>query len=181
MVARKRSRFAGRFGAKALLAGAIFVAGLLAGATLVPVTASRGAGTPVDDDPLSGQAFEASDVRLAYTARVLRVVDGDTFDARVQLWPKLEITTRVRLRGVDAPELEARCDDERVQAEAARDVLRTMLDQGDVRIARIAPDKYGGRVIADVFTRATPDVSAAMLESGTARRYGGGRRNSWCR
>ena len=104
------------------------------------------------------------------------MLDGDTFEARVHLWPGLDITTRVRLRGIDAPELKARCADERAQAEAARDALRAILDQGEVGIARVTLDKYGGRVVADASTRATPDVSAALLDAGAGaplrRRHG---------
>jgi endonuclease YncB( thermonuclease family) len=40
----------------------------------------------------------------AHLAEVLEVLDGDTFDARVHVWPGLDITIRVRLRGIDAPE-----------------------------------------------------------------------------
>ena len=98
----------------------------------------------------------------------------------MHLWPGVEITTRVRLRGIDAPEMKARCADERVKAEAARDALQAMLDQGDVAIARIGLDKYGGRVLAEASTRATPDVSVAMLNAGVARRYAGARRETWC-
>src|SRR5215208_1700589 len=58
-----------------------------------------------------------------YAAEVLRVLDGDTFEARVHLWPALDITTKVRLRGIDAPEMKARCREERNLAEAARDAL----------------------------------------------------------
>ena len=86
----------------------------------------------------------------------------------------------MRLRGIDAPEMKARCDDERAQAEAARDALRAILDQGEVGITRVTFDKYGGRVLAEAFTRATPDVSAALLDSGAARRYSGGKRDGWC-
>ena len=163
------------------LAAVIFAAGLLAGATLAPVTASRGAGPPPDVSVGERRVSETFPARLAHSAEVLRVIDGDTFEARVHLWPGLDITTRVRLRGIDAPELRARCVDERAQAEAARDALRTILDQGEVRIAHVVLDKFGGRVIADAFTRTTPDVSAALLETGVARRYGGGRRDGWCR
>ena len=161
-----------------LLAGTIFAAGLLAGALIAPVAASRGDGIR-PPEPAARPADIASP-RLGHLAEVLRVVDGDTFDARVHLWPGLEITTRVRLRGIDAPEMKARCDDERVQAEAARDALRAILDQGEVGITRVTFDKYGGRVLAEAFTRATPDVSAALLDSGAARRYSGGKRDGWC-
>ena len=115
-----------------------------------------------------------------HPAEVLRVLDGDTFEARVRVWPGMEITTRVRLRGIDAPELHARCDDERAKALAARDALARLLAEGSVGISRVGQDKYGGRVDADVSAAGTPDVSAALLARGLARRYDGGRRASWC-
>jgi endonuclease YncB( thermonuclease family) len=117
----------------------------------------------------------------SHPAEVLRVLDGDTFEARVRVWPGIEITTKVRLRGIDAPELGgARCPEERAKAELARDALKDMLAAGDVAVMRVGLDKYGGRVLADAATRATPDVSAAMLAKGFARAYAGGRRDPWC-
>ena len=159
-----------------LLAAVTFVLGLGIGATIGPVTASRGTHEP-NPPPV---ASEPSTLRLAHPVEVLRVHDGDTFEARVHLWPGLAITTRVRLRGIDAPELKSRCEEERGRAETARDALRRILAQGDVGIARVALDKYGGRVVADASTRATPDVAAALLDDGSARRYSGGRRDGWC-
>jgi endonuclease YncB( thermonuclease family) len=159
----------------------MFAIGLGVGATIGPVTASRNgseatapAASPATRSP------ETITARMMHPAEVLRVVDGDTFEARVHLWPGLDITTRVRLRGVDAPELKARCGEERAKAEAARDALRAILDQGEVGISRVTLDKYGGRVVADASTGGTPDVSAALLGTGLARRYAGGHRDGWC-
>jgi endonuclease YncB( thermonuclease family) len=45
----------------------------------------------------------------AYPADVIRILNGDTFEARARVWPGLDITTKVRLRGIDAPEMRARC------------------------------------------------------------------------
>jgi endonuclease YncB( thermonuclease family) len=117
---------------------------------------------------------------MAYPAEVLRVLDGDTFAARVRVWPGLDVETKVRLRGIDAAELHARCAEELSQAEAARAALQTILAEGDVTVSRVGVDKYGGRVDAAAATRGTPDVSAAMLAGGWARPYEGGRRKSWC-
>jgi endonuclease YncB( thermonuclease family) len=123
-------------------------------------------------------------LRDGHPAEVVRVIDGDTFEARVRIWPGMEVTTRVCLRGIDAPELHACCDDERLKALTARDALARLLAEGSVGISRVGQDKYGGRVDADVSTARTPDVSAALLERGQAvgfaRRYSGGRRESWC-
>ena len=111
---------------------------------------------------------------------VIRTIDGDTFEARVHLSPGVEPTTRVRLRGIDAPELKASCPQELQMAEAATDALRALLREGDVTIFNIGPDKYSGRVVADAATRRIGNVSTAMIAAGHARSYGGGHRNGWC-
>ncbi len=111
---------------------------------------------------------------------VLRTIDGDTFEARVHLWPGLDMVTRVRLRGIDAPELKAACAEEWRMAQTASAALRKLLAEGEVTIFNIGPDKYNGRVVADAATRQTPNVSDALLAAGQVRRYGGGRRGGWC-
>ena len=162
-----------------MLAAACFAAGLTAGTLNAPVGVSNGATVPMAATPAPAIATTGA-LRGAHAAEVVRVLDGDTFEARVRIWPGMEITTRVRLRGIDAPEMHARCDDERVKAIAARDALARILNEGAVGIARIGQDKYGGRVDADVSTARTPDVSAALFERGLVRRYAGGKRESWC-
>jgi endonuclease YncB( thermonuclease family) len=134
-----------------------------------------GAAQPARTEPAT--MTQAGALRGGHAAEVVRVIDGDTFEARVRIWPGMEVTTRVRLRGIDAPEMHARCEDERVKALNA---LVRILGEGKVGISRIGQDKYGGRVDADVSTARTSDVSAAMFERGLARRYSGGRRESWC-
>jgi endonuclease YncB( thermonuclease family) len=68
--------------------------------------------------------------QFGYSAEVVRAIDGDTFEARVAVWPGIEIKTRVRLRGIDAPELHARCGDEWTRPQAARLALEKILAQG---------------------------------------------------
>ncbi len=111
---------------------------------------------------------------------IIRTIDGDTFEARVHLSPGLDLTTRIRLRGVDAPELKAACAEELELAEAAGAALRGLLGEGGVTIYNIGPDKYHGRVVADAATRRTDNVAAALLAAGHARGYVRGRRSAWC-
>jgi endonuclease YncB( thermonuclease family) len=158
-----------------LLAAAGFAAGLTAGALIAPVSAGYGVAAPA-----IRQLPVPSSLRGGHAAEVVRVIDGDTFEARVRIWPGMDVTTKVRLRGIDAPELRARCADERMKAMAARDALVRILSEGAVGVAGVTQDKYGGRVDAAVSTAATSDVSAALLARGLARRYSGGRRASWC-
>lgn len=113
-------------------------------------------------------------------ADVLRTIDGDTFEARVHLSPGQDVVTRVRLRGIDAPELKASCAEELRLAEAAAGALRDLLRQGDVAIYNIGPDKYQGRVVADVTAGRTDNVAAALLRAGHVRSYDGGHRGGWC-
>jgi endonuclease YncB( thermonuclease family) len=168
-------------------AAAVFALGLVAGPLLRPQQRN---GAPID---VAGEAAPASrpgaaDIPIAhrldpatvYPAEVLRVIDGDTFEARVRVWPGLDVDTKVRLRGVDAAELHARCADELAKAQAARTALEMMLADGGVAVSRVGIDKYGGRVDAAVSTRSIADVSAALLDGGFARSYDGGKRESWC-
>jgi endonuclease YncB( thermonuclease family) len=116
-----------------------------------------------------------------YAAEVVRIIDGDTFVARMRTGPGGEIETRVRLRSIDAAELHARCSRELRLALAARAALQRLLADGRVTLSHVGPDKYPGRIDANVATHSTNDISAAMLSGGFARAYGGGRRGSWCR
>jgi endonuclease YncB( thermonuclease family) len=116
-----------------------------------------------------------------YAAEVVRIIDGDTFVARMRTGPGGEVETRVRLRSIDAAELHARCSKELRLALAARAALQRLLAEGSVMLSHVGPDKYPGRIDANVATHSTNDISAAMLSGGFARAYDGGRRGSWCR
>jgi len=122
----------------------------------------------------------AGNSSIRHPVDVIRTIDGDTFEARVHLGSGLNLTTKVRLRGIDAAELKAACPQELQLATAAGAALRGLLGEGEVTIYNIGPDKYNGRVIADAATRRTENVSAALLVGGFARSYGGGRRSGWC-
>ncbi|RXH19824.1 thermonuclease family protein [Bradyrhizobium guangzhouense] len=124
------------------------------------------------------QQTTSPDIRLPID--VVRTIDGDTFVARVRQRDGRDLVARVRLRGIDAPEMKASCRDELDKAEAATGALRNLLGQGGVTIYNLGSEKYG-RVLADVSTRRTANVSAAMLAGGYARSYNGGHRDGWCR
>jgi endonuclease YncB( thermonuclease family) len=163
-------------GGSALMLAAAFAAGLGIGTSFAPVFAARDP-SPAPLPP----AAAPSTLRAGHPAEVLRVLDGDTFEARVRIWPGTDITTKIRLRGIDAPELKAQCAGEQQRAQESRQRLATILAQGDVGVSNVTIDKYGGRVIADASTRATADIASALLDAGMARRYAGGKRESWCR
>jgi endonuclease YncB( thermonuclease family) len=131
--------------------------------------------------PYGDGGRQALAAKRVYAAEVVRIIDGDTFVARMRTEPGGEIETRVRLRSIDAAELHARCSKELRLALAARAALQRLLADGSVILSRVGPDKYPGRIDANVATRSTNDISAAMLNGGWARSYDGGRRGTWCR
>lgn len=161
----------------------VFVLGVAAG-TMLPVRHWTHWPPPSADSQAARDSEtiwrHAGNPDVRHPVDVIRTIDGDTFEARVHLWPGLDMTTRVRLRGIDAPELKAACPQELQMAEAASAALRDLLGQGEVTIYNIGPDKYNGRVVADVATKKTDNVSAALLAAGHARSYSGGRRSGWC-
>jgi micrococcal nuclease len=96
------------------------------------------------------------------------------------VWLGLEVRVSVRLRGIDAPELRARCPEERELAEAAAAHLAALVGDGPVALTNVAGGKFYGRVIADVASDDERDLAEAMLAPGLARPYDGGRRQGWC-
>jgi endonuclease YncB( thermonuclease family) len=130
--------------------------------------------------PYGDGGYQAVANTRVYTAEVVRIIDGDTFVARMRTGAGGEVETRVRLRSIDAAELHARCGTELRLALAARAALQRLLADGRVTLSHVGPDKYPGRIDANVATRNNADVSAAMLNGGWARSYNGGRRRAWC-
>lgn len=99
-----------------------------------------------------------------------RAVDGDTLACG---------TERVRLMGLDAPELRGQCLREWHAARAARARLQQLV-AGGVQLERRGTDRYS-RALAIARTRDGRDVAVIMIGEGHARAYSGrGRRGGWC-
>ena len=164
----------------------VFVFGMAVG-TMLPIKRWVQWPFPSTDSDQSPAARDAETIwkragnpTVRHPVDVLYTIDGDTFGARVHIAPGDDLTARIRLRGIDAPELKGQCTTEIRLAEDATAALKRLLREGGVMIYNIGPDKYPGRVVANVATRRTPDVSAALLAGGFARNYGGGHRGGWC-
>ena len=115
-----------------------------------------------------------------YLALVLSVYDGDTFKARVPVWPGVETVTSVRVIGIDTPEIKGKCVSERAAALAAKGRLTALLASGRVEISAVKEDVYTGRVDAVVTVDGKP-VADTMIAEGYARPYDGKTaRAGWC-
>ena len=104
-----------------------------------------------------------------YGATVLRVVDGDTLWVALHLSPVDSRKEKLRLRGIDCPELGT------VAGDAAARYVQTLLREAQrIVIASTKPDKWD-RYLCDVFVTPAegPDIflNNRLLELGFARRY----------
>lgn len=113
-------------------------------------------------------------------ARVVKVHDGDSFSVEAQVWPGTIVSVSIRVRGVDAPEMRAKCPLERYLAQQARDVLAARVSAGSISLSNIGGDKYYGRVLADVTLSDGTDLAQVLLEGRSVRPYGGRKRKHWC-
>lgn len=86
-------------------------------------------------------ALAAETLPGPYSAEILRVIDGDTVEARVRIWLGQDVTVHIRLRGIDAPEMHGHCPGEREAAAAARDALARMLAVGPVSATSLRSPK----------------------------------------
>ena len=135
----------------------------------------------------SGLGTAQAGERLAgpVPAQVIAVIDGDTLEVRARIWLGQELSTRVRLAGIDAPELKGKCARERSLAAQARAYLRARLapregGPAQVWLRNIRYGKYAGRVLARVETAGGEDLSRGLLAAGLARPYAGRARAAWC-
>ncbi|HIU65706.1 MAG TPA: thermonuclease family protein [Candidatus Enterousia avicola] len=118
---------------------------------------------------------------FAVRAVVDRVLDGDTFAAKVLLEDDTQITVRVRVLGVDTPEINGLCQYEKDTALLAKNRTAQLLPVGSVvELSEIKDDKYLGRIDARVKTSDGKDLAEILIKEKLGRPYDGGRRATWC-
>ena len=109
-----------------------------------------------------------------YNAEVLRVVDGDTLDARIDLGFDVHVKKRIRLHGIDTWESRTRDAEEKKKGIAAKSRLVELLqaDQGKFKLISYGVGKFG-RVLGDIEISAG-NVCDILVEEGHAYSYFGG-------
>lgn len=101
----------------------------------------------------------------------------DKVDVRVTLTARVE--ERIRIGGIDTPEIRGGCEREKVLARAARDETRAMaLAAETIHVQLDKREKYG-RGLGDVILDGKR-MSDWLLVKGYAVVYDGGKRQSWC-
>lgn len=108
-----------------------------------------------------------------YRATVIRVIDGDTVDLRVDLGFDAALNMRVRLTGLDAPE---RGKSGGTEATAwLTEKLKTRAEI-IIKTSKDSREKYG-RYLAEIYLLGDAvSVNRQMIEAGHASPYDGGKR-----
>ena len=75
--------------------------------------------------PAHAAAVGADAIPGPVNARVVSVYDGDTLTVDAAPWPGLTARTKVRVAGVDTPEIRGKCQAEKDMAVRARDFVRS--------------------------------------------------------
>ena len=114
-----------------------------------------------------------------YSCKLVRVVDGDTCDALIDLGFDVWIKSRIRFYGVDTWESRTRNLEEKKKGLAAKEFVKDLLensDEGKFVLKSYGVGKYG-RVLAELFVKGhEQSVNDLLIENGHAYEYEGGKK-----
>lgn len=108
-------------------------------------------------------------MKMTYkVTRIIEVIDGDTVDCLIDLGFYVMIRTRIRMIGIDAPEIKGKTKE---AGAAARDWLAAALERNKatLRVETTKADKYG-RLLGH-FKCEAGSINDAMISNGHAKFY----------
>ena len=117
--------------------------------------------------------------KYEWSAKLDRVVDGDTCDAMIDLGFDIMVKKRIRFYGVDAWESRTRDLEEKAKGLEAKAFVKNLLensDEGKFAIRSHGIGKYG-RVLGELFVKGHDNSVNEMLKiEGHAYEYHGGKK-----
>lgn len=106
--------------------------------------------------------------------------DGDTCYVTAPSLPVPLQKMSIRILGIDTPEIRGKCEKEKKLALEARAFANKMFrDASSIEFANLDWDKYGGRILADVYIDGK-SYKDEIINTGLARPYDGGTKQEWC-
>jgi endonuclease YncB( thermonuclease family) len=114
-------------------------------------------------------------------ARIEEIYDGDTVKIII-LSGDVPIRLGLRILGIDTPEIkhgQDRLPQEHAAAIRVRDHLKSMFSNNIAQIRIHDWDKYGGRVLGDLFLPSGENVSDILIQGRWARPYHGEKKKAW--
>jgi len=104
--------------------------------------------------------------------------DGDTLTVNIEgLPPVFGHRMKVRVKGIDTPEIRGKCEKEKRLARKARELTRRLCVGREIKLRNCERGKYF-RLVCDVVCQGK-DLGTYLLDRRVARKYDGGRRKGW--
>jgi len=108
-----------------------------------------------------------------YKAKLIRIIDGDTIDAEIDVGFDVFVRKRIRLWGINAPETRSRDKDE---VKAGKKTLGRLaailaLANGEFELVTHGDGKFG-RCLGEIFVKDHPEsVNQVLINEGLAEVY----------
>tara|TARA_B100001123_G_C15321746_1_gene1028163 strand:+ start:1626 stop:1970 length:345 start_codon:yes stop_codon:yes gene_type:complete len=109
-----------------------------------------------------------------YSAKLDRIIDGDTVDAHIDLGFDITISKRIRLAGIDTPESRTRDLEEKARGLASKARLEELLEGGEFILKSKEVGKYG-RVLGTLHID-DMNINETLVKEGFAVEYWGGKK-----
>lgn len=119
---------------------------------------------------------EDTEADYQFEAEILDVHDGDTCTARVSLGFDVYVVKKLRLYGIDTPELTSHSTLIKNMALAAKKELKKFVGK-DVIIVSHKKGKYG-RYLVDIYYN-DRHINQELIDKGLAKPYYGEKRPTW--
>ena len=114
-------------------------------------------------------------------ALYLKNYDGDTIRFNLPGYPPIAgKDIRVRVNGIDTPEIKGKCKKEKYEARQARDMVADILRKAEkITLKNMKRGKYF-RIASDIIVDGE-SLASMLVGAGMAIRYDGGRKtHKWC-
>ena len=119
-----------------------------------------------------------------YKMSPLKVVDGDTIDAEIDLGFDIKVKKRVRFMGINAPESRTKDLEEKAKGLAAKDRVKALLDGCEnITLKSHGVGKFGrclGEIMLDMVDGQEKltlvSLNELLINEGHATEYHGGKR-----
>lgn len=103
--------------------------------------------------------------------KIIKVIDGDTLDIEIDLGFNVSIQERIRLSGIDTPELKSKDNIEKEKANEAKLWLEKTLKDKKIKIITEKNDKYG-RTLGWIYIEENPvSINTQLINEGLAVPY----------
>ena len=119
-----------------------------------------------------------------YKISVVKVIDGDTIDAEINLGFDVKVKKRIRFIGINTPESRTRDLEEKARGLAAKDRVKALLEgSNNIHLTSHGVGKFGrclGEIMIDMIdgkeSLTLISINELLIKEGHAVKYDGGKR-----